>query len=59
MVENKGFEDDGSSSPTLSVKRKTDNSENTKENKPVGLQRTVGLTSGVSIIIGTMIGIYY
>jgi amino acid permease len=59
MSENKGFEADS----TLSLKRNSKvadinevKNENNKEKKGVGLQRTVGLSSGVSIIIGTMIG---
>ena len=57
--ENNGFE----AGSNISLKRKAkvadehEAKDETKiENKGVGLQRTVGLSSGVSIIIGTMIG---
>ena len=54
-MENTAFEE----SSTLALKKrisKTNENSEDKVKKNIGLQRTVGLSSGVSIIIGTMIG---
>ena len=62
MSVNNAFEAERSAS-SLSLKRninkddeKTSVSQKESGKKGVGLQRTVGLSSGISIIIGTMIG---
>ena len=39
-----------------STELETNNVEKSKKTKTIGLQRTVGLSAGISIIIGNMIG---
>jgi hypothetical protein len=54
-MENTAFEE----SSTLALKKrisKTNENSEDKVKKNIGLQRTVGLSAGISIIIGNMIG---
>jgi hypothetical protein len=54
-MENAAFEE----SSTLALKKrisKTNENSEDKVKKNIGLQRTVGLSAGISIIIGNMIG---